>query len=208
MDDHDLQAIRFYRRSLARRMKLNKPRPLQDHLAGLIPSHHQGPLKILDAGSAIFSTIGTEHGYLEVELTACDILAGEWNAILKRRGITPHVPVEYQNMEALTYGDCSFHLVHCGNSLDHVRNAPQALRELIRVCKSPGYVYLSHFRNQGEKQGYHGQHRWNLQRTTEGDCLLWNKEQQVPFSGVHQGFDTIEHTTRGGAVHVVSLLEL
>lgn len=50
--------------------------------------------------------------------------------------------IEYQDMEKLTYPYNFFDIVYCSNGLDHTRDALAAVKEMIRVCKIGGWVYI------------------------------------------------------------------
>lgn len=62
---------------------------------------------------------------------------------------------EQQDMEKLTYQNNSFDLVHCRNALDHTMNALSAVKEMIRICKPGGWVYIKCWLDQKETKGHH-----------------------------------------------------
>ena len=109
--------------------------------------------------------------------------------MMQRRGIKPLIPVEKQNMEALTYPDGAFDFVHCRNALDHTKDARAALREMARVAtpyvdaRIGGRLYLRHYPNVGDNNNYTGSHYWNLQ-LFEGDCRVWNREDEFMMSEI------------------------
>ena len=53
------------------------------------------------------------------QIVASDLLADEYNEIWKSTNRVILNPVTKQDMEALTYPDNSFDIVHCVNALDH-----------------------------------------------------------------------------------------
>ena len=65
--------------------------------------------------------------------------------------------VEREDMERLSYPNESFEAVYCVNALDHTRNAPAAVWELMRVASR--YVYIKCWLDQ-KQTGYH--HYWDF----------------------------------------------
>lgn len=121
---------------------------------------HIKEAKVADLGSGPVCTLGTLWGSIDIQIRASDILAPAYLKALKEIGCTLLTPLEYQDMESLTYKDNTFDLVHCVNALDHTRNVKKALTEMKRVCKPNGYIYLRHTRSQ--KRAHHGNgHYWD-----------------------------------------------
>ena len=135
--------------------------------------------KVLDVGSGPFTTVGTEQS--RIKITACDILADEYKKLLDKSGITWIIPVEKQDMECLKYPDELFDIVHCRNALDHTVNPKDALKEMVRVCKPNGYVYLSHYPNVGHNNKYEGDHRWNI-KLLKNDVQIGNERESFLLS--------------------------
>lgn len=97
-------------------------------------------MKILNIGSGPV-VVGTTPG---IEITHADIQdRGEF--------------VDREDMEKLTYPDNAFDLVICINALDHTINAPQALREMVRVSRH--WVYIDCALDQLDLHGK--KHYWN-----------------------------------------------
>lgn len=84
-------------------------------------------MRILDVGCGSLPKLTST--YTEVEVTCCD------------RYELPGV--ELQDMENLTYPDNSFDVVLCINALDHTKDAHQAVKEMLRVVKPKGLVYIN-----------------------------------------------------------------
>lgn len=118
--------------------QFNKPLPLVDHLVQLIGNKKQ--VKIADIGSGPFSTIGQYLDGVKVEIYHSD--KQDFTDFWKKYNTTPLFKVEYQNIEKLTYPDDFFDIVHCTNALDHTINAPAAVKEMVRVCKTGGWIYI------------------------------------------------------------------
>ena len=196
--------LRLYGRRIRRKAEqYNKPLPLGSYLVPLLPDSNR--VRILDIGSGPFSVVGSVHPRKRITVTAADSLAREYSELMARRGIKPLIPIDYQDMEHLTYHDNLFDIVHCVNALDHTAHPDAALREMLRVCRSGGYVHLRHFSNMGDRKRYTGLHRWNIElynRDSQGrycigcDCRIWNKEGEFLLSTILPG--AVNAMTRPG----------
>jgi ubiquinone/menaquinone biosynthesis C-methylase UbiE len=69
----------------------------------------------------------------------------------------------------------SFDIVVCSNALDHSRDPLQCVRQMFAVTRPGGWVFLWHYRNEAEEEGYAGLHQWNLDESA-GDMILWNRK--------------------------------
>ena len=135
-------------------IKFNKALPLVDYLLPLIGDKKE--VKIADIGSGPFSVIGSYLPEIKVEIYHSD--KQDFSDFWEKRQLTSVISVEYQDMEKLTYQDNFFDIVHCFNALDHTKNAMEAVREIIRVCKVDGWVYINCALDQ-LSTGYG--HKWN-----------------------------------------------
>ncbi len=91
---------------------------------------------------------------------------------MDRRDYGPSI--EVQNMEQLTYSDNFFDLVHCSNALDHTPNAQAAVKEMIRVCKPSGWIYIQ---------------CWLDQHTTSRKIHYWDVKENGVFVSETGKFD-------------------
>lgn len=132
----------------------NKEVPLIDDLLPFVGDKKE--LKIADIGSGPFSFIGSTLPGVKVEIYPSD--NQDFTNFWEIRNQKPFIPVEYQNMEKLTYPDNLFDIVFCHNALDHTNNAKEATKEMIRVCKTSGWVVIICSLNQLDT-GY--LHKWN-----------------------------------------------
>lgn len=145
--------ITHYKRTFDKKCKqFNKPAPLVDYLGELITTD---TVRIAELGAGPVVTIGNEWPNTSIEIVASD---EEWVRYSEMWQEEQLIPIEYQNMEALTYPDDSFDIVHCRNALDHTPNAYQAVAEMQRVCKPGGHVVLLHAESQKEIYGGHHYH--------------------------------------------------
>jgi ubiquinone/menaquinone biosynthesis C-methylase UbiE len=121
---------------------------------------------IADLGAGAFSVIGRVYEDVDIIIYPSD--SQNFNRFYKKHHIAPRYPIEYQNMESLTYPDKVFDLVVCLNALDHVKDAQKAVEEMIRVCKMGGNVYVDCALHQLDT-GY--RHFWNAHK----DGVLSNR---------------------------------
>jgi len=183
--------IYFYRKKLPRKSaQFNRELYLPDYFDLMIGDKKE--VSIAEIGSGMFCTIGSLWKTAKVKVYPSDALADEYNQILKDNGVIPLIPVKKQNMENLTYSDEFFDIVHCCNALDHCTNPLKALKEMYRVCKPGGYIYLRHFVNVGEHEKYSGLHMWNIDKSGDKDCVIWNQNERFLLSDHFQGFNTVK----------------
>ena len=176
--------LSHYKRKLAEKAaKLNHPMPVPDYLQPYISDRHYA--SILDVGSGPFTTVGNQLGSTTIHVVACDILAKGFKRMCDVASIRQYIPVTYQNAESLTYVTNTFDIVHCVNALDHMEHPIKALSEMYRVCKEGGYIYLKHYPNVGERNGYNGFHNWNI----SDDGRIWNKEESYTLTGYDISLD-------------------
>jgi SAM-dependent methyltransferase len=161
-------------------------RPLYREIRELVGNRKE--VSIADIGSGPISTIGYTMEGVKVNYVPSDLLAEEYKELYKYHNLTPPIYPEYQDMTKMTYKDETFDIVFCRNALDHCKDAWKAIKELARICKKGGIVYMWHFRNTGRMMGYGGMHTWNLELIGEGDCFVWNKEKRFLLSDCVQGF--------------------
>lgn len=175
------KTLAFYKKKLPWKVKqFNKSLPLPPYFKNLIGNKKR--IVVAEIGSGMFCTVGSSWEGVEVEMYASDIMAQEYNKILIDHGIVPFVPTEKQNMEKLTYDDNFFDIVHCVNALDHTVDASGALKEMYRVVKPGGFIYLRHFENVAENEGYYGMHMWNIDLNKNNECIIWNKQKKIKLS--------------------------
>lgn len=117
-------------------------------------------VKIADLGSGPVCTLGNIWSGVDITIHASDLRQGAYTKLLEKENCKLITPIEYQDMENLTYPDEFFDVVHCVNALDHTKDARKALSEMKRVCKKGGYIYLRHAHNQKSAHGGNG-HYWD-----------------------------------------------
>lgn len=183
--------LKFYKAKLPWKAKSfnSKLFNLPEYFAPMIGNKTE--VKIAEIGSGMFCSIGSLWKSAKVEVFASDALATEFNEILKEANVIPLIPVVKEDMENLSYPDEFFDIVHSCNALDHTVNPIRAIKEMYRVVKPGGYIYLRHFPNVGELEGYQGLHMWNLNIEGKDDCVIWNKNERHLLSNYFNGFKTV-----------------
>lgn len=158
--------ISHYKRTFEKKVRqFNKPARFSEYFSPLIGDKQAVTIAELGAGPVV--TIGTYWPGVDVSIVASD---KEWKQYADLWNEKPLVPIEHQDMEALTYEDNSFDIVHCRNALDHTKNAFQAVKEMKRVCKPGGYVYLLHA--EGQRRIYGGHHYHNIEELELDDFTV------------------------------------
>lgn len=153
-----------------RATKCNQLRPLVDYLIPMVGDKKE--VKILDVGSGPFAITGQYLDGVKIGITHCD--RKDFTDFWEEFGATPLFPIKYQDMEKLTYPNDSFDIVHCVNALDHTVNALAALKEMLRVVKPGGWVYI---------------HCVEDQLTTQRKKHYWDAKPDGTFINLTDKFD-------------------
>jgi SAM-dependent methyltransferase len=171
---------------------LDPTRPVSDEIRQLLAASDSKPLRILEVGAGPITVMGLVHPDRELEITPTDLLAEQYDRLLKRRGIEPPVRTIYANAEQLAgqFGASRFDLVFASNCIDHTERPLTAIREMLAVTKPGGYVLMYHEPNEGQHQDYAGLHQWNLAER-EGHFVVWNRSESHDVTKMLQpGCDT------------------
>ena len=138
-------------------------------------------VRIANLGAGAVNMIGDTRKDIEVTVVASDLLAKEYQALWEETQGSFPTFVEYQDMADLNYSDNWFDIVYCTNALDHSKDPHKALKEMVRICKPGGWIYLQHQAHEGRRLGYNGMHEWNIDVTSGDDCLFWNRDKDNLF---------------------------
>ena len=149
------------------RMRLSADAPVQEHIAAVIDRLPQDKIDILDVGAGPITAIGKVHRSKQISVTATDVLAPEYNAMLAEFGVDAPVRTLHAEAEALRayLGDRQFDIVHAQNSLDHVADPFAALEEMFALTRDGGFIILLHEENEGSNELYHALHKWDFADT-------------------------------------------
>jgi len=188
--------LHHYTKTLFHKASLfNRVFQLDPYFAPMIGDKKE--VKIADIGAGMFSTTGNTWPATKVEIHPSDELAEEYMQTLKKFGVTPLFPIEKQDMEHLTYPDESFDIVHCVNALDHCVDPYRAIKEMYRICRKDGWIYLRHYFNTALTQKGRGLHKWNLMMTINDDCIFWGELGNFMLSSCISGFQNIAKKETG-----------
>jgi SAM-dependent methyltransferase len=182
---------------------LREDRPAPEALWRFIERAPREPVRILEVGAGPIGSVGDRHPRRRLEVIPTDVLAEQYNRILRRRGIKPKIPTRYADAERLCeqFGAESFDLVYAANCIDHTDDALRAIEEMVRVVRPGGYVVMDHFEDEGAHQDYAGLHKWNL-KAADGKLLLWNRDRRHDVSALLAGSCDVQLTSTGSDLHV------
>ena len=164
--------------------RVNPNEPLETWVREHLETPSGTEVEILDVGAGPLTILGKTWEGRQVRITAVDPLAVEYMALLRRAGIVPPIPILPAEAEQLVavFGYERFDLVHCANALDHSHDPLRAIRQMLEVVKTGGYVLLRHFRREAENRGFTGLHQWNFD-VREGRLLFGNAWEDTDLTG-------------------------
>jgi SAM-dependent methyltransferase len=182
---------------------LDPHRSLRLELLAAVDRVGGSSVRILDVGAGPITTVGHRHPTRDVDVTvvATDVLAPQYQRLLRKRAITPPVPTIFADAERLTeqFAPGSFDIVFAANCVDHMERPLQAIQQMLDVVRPGGCVVLVHFEDEGEKQGYTGLHSSNF-HVENGSFILSNERERIDLA-VHFGAQIEIHANaRGGIV--------
>lgn len=162
--------------------RLDSARPLASHLVPFVEGL-PSPVRVLDVGAGPVTAIGYRLDGKSLEITAVDVLAPQYDQMLRKHGIDPPIRTRYAEGERLSeqFADDSFDLVYAQNSLDHMRDPMETIRQMVRIAKPGAHVVLVHAVDEAESQRYIGLHQWNLSER-EGRFVIWRPGQTIVVS--------------------------
>jgi SAM-dependent methyltransferase len=129
---------------------------------------------ILDVGAGPITIVGYTHPGKELQVTATDALAADYDRLLATAGLAPPVRTLGCKGEELLqhFEPASFDIAYARNSVDHSIDPRLIIENMLRLVRPDGFVVLEHLRNEGRSAGYRGLHQWNLDES-EGRLVLW-----------------------------------
>lgn len=151
--------------------------PHLQELVAASPAANRDPIRVLDVGAGPLTAVGFHWPGRQVDLSAVDPLADVFDSILDDLQLAPPTRTRKAAGEDLlsVFPADSFDIVVCSNALDHSRDPLQCVRQMFAVTRPGGWVFLWHYRNEAEEEGYAGLHQWNLDESA-GDMILWNRK--------------------------------
>ena len=183
--------------------------PLHWEHAQAIGTPPGSTVDILDVGAGPLTSVGKVWAGRTLRITPVDPLADEYDHLLEECGIAPPVRTTRGDAMGLVeqFGRDRFDMVHGRNAIDHTPDAPAAIRQMLGVTRPGGCVYLSHARNEGEKQGYAGMHGWNFDGEDLGQgevrFVAWNAARRVDVSDLLMDEASVDVKLLAGWINVV-----
>ena len=167
-----------YREEFVFRMDPNSP--LQSMVRDLLQSSRGATVRLLDVGAGPLTCLGKTWPDRNVEITAVDPLAEQYNQMLAKYDRVPPVRTQKADAERLTDAlpTQHFDLVCSRNALDHSYDPFGAIKQMLAVVKSDGRVVLQHKIDEGHAGGYGSLHQWNF-CLVRGDFTIWNKRGHI-----------------------------
>lgn len=135
--------------------------------------------KILDVGCALSYMLSGDINGQHFKVDYVDPLAPFYNKILRKYKID-RPEIVFGMIESLTgsYAPNTVDFIHVRNALDHCSDPFHGIIQSLVTLKIGGVLYLNHFRNEAENEGYRGFHQFNITEK-EGNLVLWNKDTEV-----------------------------
>jgi SAM-dependent methyltransferase len=139
-----------------------------------------GKLRVLDVGAGPVTNLGFVHPSCLISIVAVDPLATEFLDLMERYGREPPVVTLRLDGERLTevFARRSFDCAYITNALDHCYDPVRVLHNMFAVVRPGGAVSLQHFESEGQVEGYHGLHQWNI-RVDRGDPVITDRTDTV-----------------------------
>jgi len=161
------------------------PRVLKDEISKFRNKHHSAP-QVLEVGSGPVSLLleGVEKG--DIEVKAIDPLAETYSILLQEHGIEYPIKPVLGFAENLSrhFSPSTFDFVYSSNALDHALSPGLCLRQIKRVTKPGGIIFLEGFINEGSSGDWHGLHQHDLY--LEHQCLM-HKSRSGKISNISSG---------------------
>ena len=156
------------------RRRMSPSSKLEEHVARYIAAPTGSAVRILDVGAGPLTSLGKTHPDFDVTISATDALSDVYAQLIDETGVEPPVRTQQCEAEHLTgmFGRGEFDVVHMRNALDHTYDPVQAIRQMAVVTKPQGAVVLQHYRNEAEREKYHGLHQWNLSVNAAGRFII------------------------------------
>jgi SAM-dependent methyltransferase len=135
-------------------------------------------LLLIDVGSGAVTSYVGKLDISRYNITTVDPLADLYNSL--NCEYLPEYPLSCKNGTGESLGRVfdanTFHLCLTQNAIDHSENPRDFVRNLFKVCKPGGFIYLSGFLREGEAAGYWGLHQHDLY--VKDNNLFWTNRRE------------------------------
>jgi ubiquinone/menaquinone biosynthesis C-methylase UbiE len=155
---------------------------LQEEVIRLLPKNINH-VDILDVGAGPLTYLGKMYKDIEINITAVDPLADDYEKLFKKYNITPLVRTKRIAAEKLSkmFSEDSFDLIFARNCIDHSYSPEKGILEMIKTVKKDCYVLMIHRPNEAINENYEGLHQWNFS-SESGDFIISSKKSFLNFS--------------------------
>lgn len=186
-----------FRRRFEPEEPLQEPLVLQalDHVGGRVA-------RLLDVGAGPATWLGKRHPRMELQITAVDPLAREYDRLLEEAGLAPPVrtlAVAGEDLRA-AFAPESFDIAYARNSLDHSADPLRIVEQMLDVVRAGGFVLLRHWENEAATMGYEELHQWNF-AVEDGHLVVWNDRKRIDVTDVLAGTAEVEAAAGPGGEH-------
>ncbi len=162
--------------------------------------------KLLDVGCALSYMFSSNINGDNIAVDYVDPLAPFYNQILRQFKID-RPEIKFGMIESLTgsYAPNTVDLIHVRNALDHCSNPFYGIIQCLAALKKDRVLYLNHFRNEAQNEGYRGFHQFNITEK-DGDFILWNKDTELNVTKLCKNFAEVVTTvtSEGRIVSVIT----
>ena len=150
--------------------------------------------RIMDVGCALSYMFGNIINGEAKDVIYLDPLANFYNEILEKHNID-RPRIKFGTFETLSFffDSDSIDFIHIRNALDHSSDPIQGIFQCLAILKVGGVLYLNHFVNEGENEGYRGFHQYNL-REDKGQFIVWNKYATTNVTELIKDFAEVKTT--------------
>ncbi len=120
--------------------------------------------RVLDIGSGPLSMFAYGSHQELIDLVAADPLADQYKELLDKYHYTLTYPLVKVFGEELAsrFGEQSFDIVWIHNALDHSRDPQIVLKQMVKVLKPGGYLYVQGWSKEGTAEGWYGLHQHDI----------------------------------------------
>ncbi len=162
--------------------------------------------KLLDVGCALSYMFSSNINGKHFNVDYVDPLAPFYNQILRKYSIE-RPEIKFGMIESLSgsYAPNTVDFIHVRNALDHCSNPLNGIIQALAALKIGKVLYLNHFRNEAENEGYRGFHQFNINEK-DGNFILWNKDTELNVTEICKEFAevTTSVTSEGRIVSVIT----
>lgn len=161
---------------------------------------------VLDVGCALSYAFGNIIDGRQADVRYVDPLAPFYNRILRRYRVD-RPAITFGMIECLSgsFAAGSVDFVHVRNALDHCADPVGGIVQSLVVLKPGGVLYLNHFVDEAEREGYRGFHQFNI-IAKDGDLTIWNRQTSVNITEMLRGWADMRTllTDEGRVVAVIT----